>query len=109
MRYRGGGVGHLYMREVEQWLRETGWGCDIPDAEEKQEDVLAKEGSDLGVGDDPEELGSEPDEGDEPYLELGEPENGEEDLDPESDEGDDENEIIEDEDTIEGGYGYGIL
>ena len=26
MRYRGGGVGHLYMRTIEHWLAETGWG-----------------------------------------------------------------------------------
>lgn len=28
MRYRGGGVGHLYMRAIEVWLTETGWGAD---------------------------------------------------------------------------------
>ena len=26
MRYRGGGVGHLYMRPIEPWLPRTGWG-----------------------------------------------------------------------------------
>ena len=26
MRYRGGGVGHLYMQAVEVWLAKTGWG-----------------------------------------------------------------------------------
>ena len=28
MRYCGGGVGHLYMRAIEVWLAETGWGAD---------------------------------------------------------------------------------
>ena len=28
MRYRGGGVGHHYMRAIETWLAETGWGSD---------------------------------------------------------------------------------
>lgn len=28
MRYRGGGVGHRYMREIEPWLAETRWGSD---------------------------------------------------------------------------------
>jgi len=26
MRYRGGGVGHIYMGAIEVWLAETGWG-----------------------------------------------------------------------------------
>jgi len=26
MRFRGGGVGHMYMRQVEPWLDATGWG-----------------------------------------------------------------------------------
>ena len=36
MRYRGGGVGHLYMRAIEVWLAETGWGSDdvpVPEGE----------------------------------------------------------------------------
>lgn len=28
MRYQGGGVGHTYMRAIEIWLAETGWGSD---------------------------------------------------------------------------------
>ena len=30
MRFRGGGVGHLYMRLVEPWLDATGWGATWP-------------------------------------------------------------------------------
>ena len=43
MRYRGGGVGHLYMRKVEQWLQKTGWGQDIPKAEESPEDEVMED------------------------------------------------------------------
>ena len=45
MRYRGGGVGHLYMRAIEVWLAETGWGSndtqedvDLEESEEDSED-----------------------------------------------------------------------
>jgi hypothetical protein len=30
MRFRGGGVGHLYMRQIEPWLDATGWGASWP-------------------------------------------------------------------------------
>lgn len=30
MRYRGGGIGHLYMRETEQQLNSSGWGSSWP-------------------------------------------------------------------------------
>jgi hypothetical protein len=30
MRFRGGGVGHMYMRQVEPWLDATGWGTTQP-------------------------------------------------------------------------------
>lgn len=30
MRYRGGGIGHLYMRETEQWLNSSNWGSSWP-------------------------------------------------------------------------------
>ena len=30
MRFRGGGVGHLYMHQIEPWLDETGWGSSWP-------------------------------------------------------------------------------
>ena len=44
MRYRGGGVGHLYMRAIEVWLAETGWGShDSPTF--TNEDSDSEEGS----------------------------------------------------------------
>lgn len=30
MRFRGGGVGHIYMRYIEPWLDGTGWGKSWP-------------------------------------------------------------------------------
>jgi len=30
MRFRGGGVGHRYMRQIEPWLDGTGWGAAWP-------------------------------------------------------------------------------
>ena len=39
MRYRGGGVGHQYMREIETWLAETGWGSDITPTAEFEDDI----------------------------------------------------------------------
>lgn len=30
MRYRGGGIGHLYMQNIEPWLNSTGWGTAWP-------------------------------------------------------------------------------
>ena len=30
MRFWGGGIGHIYMRQVEPWLDGTGWGTSWP-------------------------------------------------------------------------------
>jgi hypothetical protein len=48
MRYRGGGVGHAYMRAIEPWLTETGWGSD---------DIAVTNSSDDESEDDAEEPG----------------------------------------------------
>lgn len=90
-------MGHSYMRAIEEWLRETGWGCDVPDSQhEPAEEVIPEEQeSDSGVRSDPDEPGSEQDEG-----EIGEGE-----LSFELDLGDDEDEIV-DEETMEGEFGY---
>ena len=51
MRYRGGGVGHIYMRAVEVWLAETGWGSN---------NTLASRDEDINLEEDAEDLeGSE--------------------------------------------------
>lgn len=36
MRFRGGGVGHMYMRQVEPWLDATGWGATWPSLEDRE-------------------------------------------------------------------------
>lgn len=36
MRFRGGGVGHIYMRHIEPWLDETGWGKSWPSLEDRE-------------------------------------------------------------------------
>jgi len=82
MRYRGGGVGHTYMRAIEQWLWRTGWGCEIPDI-----DVSEPQSGD---GDNDEDKVFE---------------------DEEMVEGPD-NELVEgfeDEETVEGEFGYSIF
>lgn len=101
MRYRGGGVGHLYMREVEQWLQKTGWGCSAPGEKHGQSQYQEE---DVPVGNDPEsEEGSESDKlGSEPDEEEVE----EEEFYSEPDEQSDEAEIVEDEETLEGEFGY---
>ena len=38
MRFRGGGVGHMYMREIEPWLDGTGWGAMWPSLGERDPD-----------------------------------------------------------------------
>lgn len=95
------------MREIEPWLWETGWGCDILGVEDPETHIA--EGSQgqhqpniAPVGDEPdpeeESDSDEPDEGD-----------AEEDgLHPELDE-QDEDEMFEDEDTVEGKFGYSIF
>ena len=88
-------MGHTYMRAIEQWLWETGWGCKILDVAEEeeglpeQEDIPAENsGSD---SDDPSESGGE--EGEDGPSGSGEGES-------------DEDEIFEDEETLEGEFGY---
>ena len=36
MRFRGGGVGHMYMRQVEPWLDATGWGTTWPSLQNRE-------------------------------------------------------------------------
>lgn len=95
MRYRGGGVGHTYMRAIEQWLWETGWGWKTPDVveEDSEESSPQQEGSILA--EDNSDSESDPNN----LSQSGEGESEEEV--PES-----EDEIFEDEETLEGEFGY---
>ena len=47
MRYRGGGVGHLYMHAIEVWLAETGWGADDAlTSSPEDSDISSEDGGD---------------------------------------------------------------
>ena len=98
----------MYMREVEPWLLETGWGCDILDAQHQQEEDIPEDIPENG-GSDLEESESGLDGGSEPFLESDEGDVEVDELYLEPGEGDDEDEILDDEDTMEGEYGYSIF
>ena len=38
MRFRGGGVGHMYMHHIEPWLDGTGWGTSWPSLQDRDPD-----------------------------------------------------------------------
>jgi len=38
MRFRGGGIGHMYMHQVEPWLDATGWGATWPSLKDRDPD-----------------------------------------------------------------------
>ena len=52
MRFRGGGVGHEYMRAIEPWLDSTGWGASWPVLEDRDPEP------DDNVGGSQQEVGS---------------------------------------------------
>lgn len=94
MRFHGGGIGHRYMRRVEPWLDDTGWGATwptvsnrVPDPDPIQHGDKSNNGQNTEDEDDggsevedTELRGGEEEEGDDPEH----PE--EEDLDEDEDE-----------------------
>lgn len=85
MRYRGGGIGHLYMRAVEAWLSKTGWGGDITASTEAEEADVTED-----------QVEPVPDNADQ-----------ESDTEPsEESEQEDERGSDADEDTVDGEYGF---
>ena len=74
MRFRGGGVGHIYMRQVEPWLDATGWGTSWPSLEGQDPDPDSEPvapvdnsqvtGDEESEGDDSEDEGSDIDDDD---------------------------------------------
>ena len=38
MRFHGGGIGHMYMRQIEPWLDATGWGTTWPSLKDRDPD-----------------------------------------------------------------------
>ncbi|KAF9783930.1 hypothetical protein BJ322DRAFT_1109780 [Thelephora terrestris] len=114
MRYRGGGVGHLYMRAIEAWLTETGWGADdslmstLSDSGSGSEDGEHDEGKDSG---DSHEDNSEGDSQDEASNEGDTSSNHttDSDADYSSDMDPDilhETDGDDNEDTLDGEYGF---
>ena len=109
MRYRGGGVGHIYMRAIEIWLTETGWGSSDAlasaneDAEQEEGDEDESEDSEANAkgGDSEDEV----QEGD--VVSNGVMSSDEEynlDADP-----DIELSSENDEETLDGKYGFSAL
>ena len=66
MRFRGGGIGHLYMRQVEPWLDSTGWGTSWPSLSSRDPtpDLAQAPHRQPGIDDDEPEGGSDSDEED---------------------------------------------
>lgn len=108
MRYRGGGVGHLYMRAIEVWLAETGWGSnDAPMS--TNGDVSSEESSeDSDSSEDSKSDGNDEGEVSEDAVSNGTIGSGEEhgsDVDPDAEYLFSENE----EETMDGEYGFSSL
>ena len=103
MRYRGGGVGHLYMRAIEIWLAETGWGSDdVPVPEGESGNNSSDHSSDGdGEGDDAADRSTNGD----PSESDGSTHTTDSDLDPCSDVEKSSDE--EDGETFEGELGFG--
>lgn len=101
MRYHGGGVGHLYMRAIEAWLAETGWGSpNIPTPSGGDPDP--EEESSKGV-DDRKGTARRNDRNSEDEVSGDEESDEEHHSDPNNERASDN----EGEETAEGEYGYG--
>ena len=123
MQFCGGGVGHLYMRHIEPWLDETGWGASWPslgDRDPYPDQCSSQQGgdrtdvdqedeaSDNSDSDGDSEMGDVADDIDEDTEQLGDSEDGGE-VDEEDDEAggllsDGESEKDEEENGEEGDY-----
>ena len=108
MRYRGGGVGHLYMRAIEVWLAETGWGDDslIPT---NRDDDSGSEDSTSGSASEERSDGNSEDEVSEVDEESDHPTDSDEksgsDIDPDIEYASSEN----GEETVDGEWGFSGL
>jgi len=74
MRFRGGGIGHIYMRQIEWWLDATGWGTTWPSLGGKDPcpDPLSEDGNSPGHGSNngEDDVGDEGEDGDEDEDEV---------------------------------------
>jgi hypothetical protein len=111
MRYRGGGVGHLYMRAIEVWLAETGWGSNdglIPagrddELEESGDSASESSSEERRRGGNSEDEVSEGDE-ESTHTADSDGESGS-DIDPDIEYASSEN----DEETMDGEWGFSSL
>ncbi|KAF9642248.1 hypothetical protein BDM02DRAFT_3193612 [Thelephora ganbajun] len=110
MRYWGGGVGHLYIRAIEVWLTDTGWGSDATLACNLDSDTGSEEGEDSGDSEDGGSNGNSEDkvsgEGDvlSDCTKDSDQESGS-DMDPEAEHASGE----DNEETLDGEYGFSGL
>ena len=107
MRYRGGGVGHLYMRAIEVWLAETGWGSDDWALLSTDEDTDSTEEDSEDGGENGSDRGSE-----EEVPEDDMASNGTTSSDGEQSAGVDSDVELSsenDEETLDGEYGFSAL
>jgi len=110
MRYRGGGVGHLYMRAIEVWLAETGWGShDSPtftnedsDSEEGSKDSEDNEDGRVG-GNSEDEVPEDDAVSDSGTI------GSEKEIDPDVDPDAEYLSSEDDEETMDGQYGFSSL
>ena len=99
MRYRGGGFGHLYMRAIEVWLAETGWGSDDILASKDESESFNSNQSSEDDGEDSTSANGDSD------GEVGRSDSEQGDLsdvDPDAEDLSTE----EDEETVEGEFGF---
>ena len=107
MRYRGGGVGHLYMRAIEVWLAETGWGSDDWALLSTDEDADSTEEDSEDSGENGNDGGSEEEVPEDDMASNGTiSSDGEQSTDVDSDA-----ELFSenDEETLDGEYGFSAL
>jgi hypothetical protein len=101
MRFRGGGVGHLYMRHIEPWLDRTGWGASWPllsNRDPHPDQDPQQQESNRGEIDEEGEVSDDSDSDED--AEMGD---AEEDVDEETellDVSDDEDEVDEEDDEL---------
>ena len=95
MCYRGGGVGHAYMRTIEDWLWETGWGHDIPEVDVSEPHIAAGGEGQTQQEPTPSEDGSDSEKGS--------------DSDDLHESGDGDSDEDNEEETMEGEFGYSVF
>jgi len=107
MRFRGGGIGHIYMRQIEWWLDATGWGTTWPSlgGKDPSPDPLSEDGSSPGRGSNNEEgdVGDEEEDEDEDGDGDEDENGGEGEGDVDDEDGEDQEQPEESDDDSDAG------